>query len=126
MFFLEQSSHGTWTALLSAGARPLTGRHCNLDIWLSTGAEAFDGGMPNWRGQRGLGAHHTVGIDATGIAAAKQLRMLNGAAHAHSAHKLIYRFRKRSPQESHARGATKHRNAAAGADDNAATPCQVT
>ena len=48
--------------------------------------------------------------------------MLNGAAHAHSAHKLIHRFRKRPAQEAHARGATKRRNAAAGADDNAATP----
>ena len=57
-------------------------------------AEAFDDGAPNWFGQRGLDAHHAVGIDATGIATAKQLRMLNGAAYAHSAHKLIYRFRK--------------------------------
>ena len=53
------------------------------------GAEAFHDGMPDRCGQRGLGAHHAVGIDATGIATAKQLRMLNGTAHAHGAHKPI-------------------------------------
>lgn len=73
----------------------LIGALCNLDIWLGAGAEAFHDGMPDRCGQRGLGAHHAVGIDAFGIAAAKSLRMLNGAAHAHSAHKLIHRFRKR-------------------------------
>lgn len=57
---------------------------------------------------------------------AEQLRMLNRAAHAHSAHKLIHRFRKRSPQEAHAWGMAKSRNAAAGTDDNAVAPWQVT
>ena len=73
-------------------------------------------------GTRGLDAHHAVGVDAIGIAASKQLRMLNGAAHAHGAHKLIHRFRKWSAQEAHARGVAKRCDAAAGADDNAATP----
>ena len=90
------------------------------------GAEAFHDGMPDRCGQRGLDAHHAVGIDATGIATAKQLRMLNGAAHAHGAHKLIHRFRKWSAQEAHAWGMTKRRNAAAGTDDNAVAPWQVT
>ena len=90
------------------------------------GAEMFDDGVPDRRGQRGLDTHHAVGIDATGIATAKQLRMLNGAAHAHSAHKLIHRFRKRPAQEAHARGVMKRRNAAAGTDDNAVAPWQVT
>ena len=30
--------------------------------------------MPDWCGQSGFGAHHAVGIDAIGIAAAEQLR----------------------------------------------------
>ena len=89
------------------------------------GAEAFDDGTPDWCGHGGLDAHHAVGIDAIGIAAAKQLRMFNGAAHAHGAYKLIHRFRKRSPQEAHTRGVAKRRNTAAGTDDNAATPRQV-
>ena len=67
-------------------------------------------------------AHHAVGVDATGIATAKQLRMLNGAAYAHGAHKLIHRFRKWSAQEAHAWGMAKRCDAAAGADGNAATP----
>ena len=58
------------------------------------GAKAFDDGAPDWCGHGGLGAHHAVDIDAIGIAAAKQLRMLYGAAHAHGAHKLIHRFGK--------------------------------
>ena len=78
--------------------------------------------MPDRCGQRGLDAHHAVDIDAADIAAAKQLRMLNGAAHAHSAHKLIHRFRKWPTQEAHTRGVAKRRDAAAGADGNAATP----
>lgn len=86
------------------------------------GAEAFHDGMPDRCGQRGPGAHHAVGIDATGIAAAKSLCMLDGAAHAHSAHKLIHRFRKWSAQEAHAWGMAKRRNAAASANGNAATP----
>lgn len=86
----------------------------------------FDDGAPDRRGQRGLDAHHAVGIDATGIATAKQLRMLNGAAYARSAHKLIHRFRKWPTQEPHARGVAKRCDAGAGADDNAAAPWQVT
>ena len=82
--------------------------------------------MPDRCGQRGLGAHHAVGIDATGIATAKQLRMLNGAAHAHGAYKLIHRFRKWSAQEAHAWGMAKRCNAAAGTDDNAVAPWQAT
>ena len=86
------------------------------------GAEAFDDGAPDRRGQRGLDTHHAVGIDATGIATAKQLRMLYGAAHAHSAHQFIHCFGKRPSQKSHAWGMAKRRNAAVGTDDNAATP----
>lgn len=41
------------------------------------GAEAFDDGVPDRRGQRGLDTHHAVGVDATGIAAAEQLSVLN-------------------------------------------------
>ena len=55
-----------------------------------------------------------------------QLRMFNGAAHAHSAHKLIYRFRKWPTQEAHTRGVAKRCDAAAGTDDNAVAPWQVT
>lgn len=80
--------------------------------------------MPDRCGRRGLDAHHAVGIDATGIATAKQLRMFNGAAHAHSAHKLIYRFRKWPTQEAHTRRAAKCCDASAGADDDASTPRQ--
>ena len=90
------------------------------------GTEAFDDGTPDWCGHGGLDAHHAVGIDATGIATAKQLCMLNGAAHAHSAHKLIHRFRKWSAQEAHAWGMAKRCDATAGTDDNAVTPWQVT
>ncbi len=90
------------------------------------GAEAFDDDAPDWCGHGGPGTHHAVGIDATGIATAKQLRMLNGAAHAYSAHKLIHRFRKWSAQEAHAWGMAKRRNTAAGTDDNAVAPWQVT
>ena len=90
------------------------------------GAEAFDDGAPDWCGHGGPGAHHAVGIDATGIAAAKQLRMLYGAAHAHGAHKLVHRFRKWPTQEAHARGMAKRCDAAAGTDDNAVAPWQVT
>ena len=79
-------------------------------------------GAPDRCGQRGLDAHHAVDIDATGIAAAEQLRMLNGAAHAHSAHKLIHRFRKWPTQETHTRGVAKRCDAAAGTDDNAVAP----
>lgn len=86
------------------------------------GAQTFQNASPDRRGHGWLGANHAVGADVGGIAAAKSLCMLDGAAHAHSAHKLIHRFRKRSAQESHARRATKRRNAAAGADGNAATP----
>ena len=67
-------------------------------------------------------AWHAVDIDATGIAAAEQLRMLNGTAHAHSAHKLIHRFRKWPTQEAHTRGVAKRCDAAAGTDDNAVAP----
>lgn len=90
------------------------------------GTEAFDDGVPDWCGHGGLDAHHAAGIDATGIATAKQLRMLNGAAHAHGAHELIHRFRKWSAQEAHAWGMAKRCDAAAGIDDNAVAPWQVT
>ena len=56
-----------------------------------------------------------IGVGSAGLARTMPSSM-------HSAHKLIHRFRKRSAQESHARRATKRRNAAAGADGNAATP----
>ena len=59
-------------------------------------------------------------------ATAKQLRMLNGTAHAHGAHKLIHRFRKWPTQEAHTRGVAKCCDAAAGTDDNAVAPWQVT
>ncbi len=59
------------------------------------GAEAFHDGTPDWCGHGRLDAHHAVDVDTTGIAAAKQLRMLNGAAHANGAYELIHRFRKR-------------------------------
>ena len=86
------------------------------------GAQTFQNASPDRRGHGWLGANHAVGIDATGIVAAKSLRMLNRASHAHSAHKLIHRFRKWSAQEAHAWGMAKRRNTAAGTDDNAATP----
>lgn len=86
------------------------------------GAEAFDDGAPDWCGHGGLDVHHAVGVDATGISAAEQLRMFNRAPHAHGAHQLIRRFGKRPTQESHARGMAKRRDAAAGAGDNAAAP----
>ena len=86
------------------------------------GAEAFDDGAPDWRGHGRPGAHRAVGIDATGIATAKQLRMLNGAAHANGAYELVHRFGKWPAQEAHTRGVAKRRNTAAGTDDNAATP----
>lgn len=44
------------------------------------GAEAFDDGAPDRRGQRGLDTHHAVDVDTIGIAAAKQLGVLNRAA----------------------------------------------
>ena len=100
----------------------LIGALCNLDIWLGAGAEAFYDGMPDRCRQRGLGAHHAVGIDAFGIAAAKSLRMLNRATHAHGTYELVQGLRKRPAQEAHARGAAKRRYAAAGADDDASTP----
>lgn len=90
------------------------------------GAEAFHDDMPYRCGHGGLDAHHAVGIDATGIAAAKSLRMLDGAAHANGAYELVHRFGKWSAQEAHARGVAKRCNAAAGTDDNAAAPWQVT
>lgn len=90
------------------------------------GAEAFDDGAPDWCGHGGLDAHHAVGIDAIGIAAAKSLRMLDGAAHANGAYELVHRFGKWPAQEAHTRGVAKRRNTAAGTDDNAATPRQVT
>ncbi len=86
------------------------------------GAQTFQNASPDRRGHGWLGANHAVGVDVGGIAAAKSLCMLDGAAHAHGAHELVHGLRKRSPQESHARRATKRRNAAAGADGNAATP----
>ena len=86
------------------------------------GAEAFDDGMPDWCGHGGLGAHHDVDIDATGIAAAEQLRMLNRAAHANGAYQLVHGFGKRPAQEAHAWGAAKRRNTVAATDDNATAP----
>lgn len=107
---------------MSVGTKPLTGLLFNLDFCLSVGAQTFQNASPDRRGHGWLGANHAVGVDVGGIAAAKSLCMLDGAAHAHSAHKLIYRFRKRSAQKSHARRMTKRREAAAGTDDNASTP----
>ena len=86
------------------------------------GAQTFQNASPDRRGHGWLGANHAVGVDVGGIAAAKSLCMLDGAAHAHSAHKLIHRFRKWSAQEAHAWGMAKRCDAAAGADGNAATP----
>ena len=108
--------------MLSVGTKPLTGLLFNLDFCLSVGAQTFQNASPDRRGHGWLGANHAVCVDVGGIATAKQLRMLNGAAHAHSAHKLIHRFRKWSAQETHTRGVAKRRNTAAGTDDNAATP----
>ena len=93
-----------------------------LDFCLSVGAQTFQNASPDRRGHGWLGANHAVGVDVGGIAAAKSLCMLDGAAHAHSAHKLIHRFRKWSAQEAHAWGMAKRCDAAAGADGNAATP----
>ena len=90
------------------------------------GAQTFQNASPDRRGHGWLGANHAVGVDVGGIAAAKSLCMLDGAAHAHSAHKLIYRFRKWSAQEAHAWGMAKRCDAAAGTDDNAVAPWQVT
>ena len=101
---------------------PSTGLLFNLDFCLSVGAQTFQNASPDRRGHGWLGANHAVGVDVGGIAAAKSLCMLDGAAHAHSAHKLIHRFRKWSAQEAHAWGMAKRRNAAASADGNAATP----
>ena len=86
------------------------------------GAEAFDDGTPDWRGHGWLGANHAVDVDVDGIAAAKSLRMLDGAAHANGAYELVHRFGKWPAQEAHTRGVTKRRNTAAGTDDNTATP----
>ena len=106
--------------------KPLTGLLFNLDFCLSVGAQTFQNASPDRRGHGWLGANHAVGVDVGGIAAAKSLCMLDGAAHAHSAHKLIHRFRKWSAQEAHAWGMAKRCNAAAGTDDNAVAPWQVT
>ena len=100
----------------------MTGLLFNLDFCLSVGAQTFQNASPDRRGHGWLGANHAVGVDVGGIAAAKSLCMLDGAAHAHSAHKLIHRFRKWSAQEAHAWGMAKRCDAAAGADGNAATP----
>ena len=80
--------------------------------------------MPNRCGQRRFGINHAIGVDVLGIAAAKSLRMLHRAPHAHGAHELVYGFRKRSAQEAHTRGSAKHCDAGAGADSDAATPRQ--
>ena len=113
---------GAWSVLSSVGTKPLTGLLFNLDFCLSVGAQTFQNASPDRRGHGWLGANHAVGVDVGGIAAAKSLCMLDGAAHAHSAHKLIHRFRKWSAQEAHAWGMAKRYDAAAGADGNAATP----
>lgn len=86
------------------------------------GAQTFQNASPDRRGHGWLGANHAVVIDATGIAAAKSLRMLDGAAHANGAYELVHRFGKWPAQEAHTRGVAKRRNTAAGTDDNAATP----
>lgn len=87
------------------------------------GAQTFQNASPDRRGHGWLGANHAVGVDVGGmVCAAKSLCMLDGAAHAHGAHELVHGLRKRSPQESHARGMAKRCDAAAGADGNAATP----
>ena len=44
-----------------------------------------------------------IGVDVLGITTTKSLRMLNRTAHTNGAYELVHRFRKRSPQESHAR-----------------------
>lgn len=79
-------------------------------------------GVPDRCGQCRRGAHHAVGVDATRCGTTELLRVFDGTSHANGAHELVHGLRKRSPQESHARRATKRRNAAAGADGNAATP----
>ena len=86
------------------------------------GAHTFQNASPDRRGHGWLGANHAVDVDVDGIAAAKSLRMLDGAAHAHSAYELVHRFGKWPAQEAHTRGVAKRRNTAAGTDDNAATP----
>lgn len=86
------------------------------------GAQTFQNASPDRRGHGWLGANHAVDVDATGIAAAKSLRMLDGAAHANGAYELVHRFGKWPAQEAHTRGVAKHCDAAAGTDDNAATP----
>lgn len=88
------------------------------------GAQTFQNASPDWRGHGWLGANHAVDVDVDvdGIAAAKSLRMLDGAAHANGAYELVHRFGKWPAQEAHTRGVAKRRNTAAGTDDNAATP----
>ena len=90
------------------------------------GAQTFQNALPDRRGHGWLGANHAVDVDVDGIAAAKSLRILDGAAHAHGAHKLIHRFGKWPSQEAHTRGVAKCCDAAAGTDDNAVAPWQVT
>ena len=68
--------------------------------------------------------NRAIGVNVLGIAASKSLRMLNRATHAYGAHQLVYSFRKRPTQQSHARGSAKRRYAGAGADDDAAAPRQ--
>ena len=82
----------------------------------------FQNASPDRHGHGWLGANHAVGVDVLGITTTKSLRMLNGAAHAHSAYELVHRFRKRSTQEAHTWGVAKRRDAGVGADDNATAP----
>ncbi len=58
------------------------------------GAQTFQNASPDRRGHGWLGANHAVDVDATGIAVAKSLRMLDGAAHANGAYELVHRFGK--------------------------------
>lgn len=100
----------------------MTGLLFSLDFCLSVGAQTFQNASPDRRGHGWLGANHAVGVDVLGITTTKSLRMLNRTAHTNGAYELVHRFRKWSAQEAHAWGMAKRCDAAAGADDNAATP----
>lgn len=86
------------------------------------GAQTFQNASPDRRGHGWLSANHAVDVDVDGIAAAKSLRMLDGAAHANGAYEFVHRFGKWPAKEAHTRGMAKRRNTAAGTDDNATTP----